>query len=389
MRIKRFEFESTQSRWRLSPVSFSDLTLLVGLSGVGKTRILKSINSLVGVSEGKSRSGIKWSIDFLDDEGRDCTWSGEFERLDEAELVHEQFEFMSDEDGLEKKKARLISEQVIVSGKIVVNRTSDMIAFQGTKMPKLSPHESVVSLFKEEDEIRPVAKSFSRIVYSYRAELVGFDRMFALTNSDRLAKKYRDIEAVKQSSLSALAKLYLADIVDRKVFNEISDRFVGVFPNVEEVSFAKFDKDGAPDFFPSAVYVRIKERGVQDFIAQKDISSGMLRTLSHLAELYLSPPGTVILIDEFENSFGVNCIDAVTEDLLDASSNIQFIITSHHPYIINNVSADFWKVVCRNGSEVNVVDAADLGIGASSHDAFLQLLNSDRYISGISACESK
>jgi len=167
-----------------------------------------------------------------------------------------------------------------------------------------------------------------------------------------------------------------------KLFFEIRDRFLGVFPNVEDVLFASL-KEGETQFLGGLVYVEIKEKGVAEPVPQKDISSGMLRTLAHLAELYLSPSGTVILIDEFENSLGVNCIDAVTEDLLDASSNIQFVITSHHPYIINNVSSDYWKVVCRSGSRVRAVDAKSLGIGVSSHDAFLQLINSEKYIAGI------
>jgi AAA15 family ATPase/GTPase len=56
----------------------------------------------------------------------------------------------------------------------------------------------------------------------------------------------------------------------------------------------------------------------------------MLKTLLHLSELYFSLPGSVILIDEFENSLGVNCLDAVTEDINDSPNQLQFIITSHH-----------------------------------------------------------
>jgi AAA15 family ATPase/GTPase len=59
----------------------------------------------------------------------------------------------------------------------------------------------------------------------------------------------------------------------------------------------------------------------------------MFKTLMYIAEIYLSPEGAVVLIDEFENSLGSNCIDAVT-DILTERQDLQFIITSHHPYII-------------------------------------------------------
>lgn len=95
-------------------------------------------------------------------------------------------------------------------------------------------------------------------------------------------------------------------------------------------------------------FIYIKEKGVSHWIHQGQISSGMLKTLLHISELYLSTQDTVILIDEFENSLGINCIDVVTELLLE-NRNMQFIITSHHPYIINNIPMEYWKIVTRRG----------------------------------------
>lgn len=388
MRIKSFEFESTQKGWDLKPIAFSDLTLLVGLSGVGKTRILKSLASLVNVSEGKSLPGSRWCIEFNDENDRACVWSGEFERMEDWEELSEEFAMVSEDDEEAKKKARIIKEHLRVDGRNVISRENDLIQLVGEKVPKLSPHESALSLFKEEDEIKPIAKSFQRIVFSDRTEQSGFTRMFAAVNSEKLLKKFSEIESVKQSSHPALTKLFLAYSIKDNIFSEIRSRFIGVFPNVEDVSFGSFNDDDGPAFFNNISFVQLKESGVTQLIPQKDISSGMMRTLSHLAELYLSPSGTIILIDEFENSLGVNCIDAVTEDLLDTSSNIQFIITSHHPYIINNVSSDYWKVVSRSGSSIFAVDAGEIGIGRSSHDAFLQLLNSEQYMRGTSISEA-
>nr|WP_293102352.1 hypothetical protein [Okeania sp. SIO2F4] len=53
-----------------------------------------------------------------------------------------------------------------------------------------------------------------------------------------------------------------------------------------------------------------------NWILSPHISSGMLKTLMYISELYLSPEGSVILIDEFENSLGVNCLDSVTDLIL-------------------------------------------------------------------------
>lgn len=387
MRIANFQFENTQKKWRLLPTDFSDLTLLVGVSGVGKTRVLKAIGSLIGVSDGKSSAGHKWSIVFIDESQRHCVWAGEFERLEDEASIPEQFEFASAmDDGPEKKKARIVFELLTVDGKELVRRDIDQLLLKGVKMPKLSPHESAVSLFKEEDDLKPIHESFQRIVFSDRTGMDGFFRSFAILHPDRYVKKHQDIDSIRAAALPGLAKLYLAHKIGSPVFDEIKSRLISVFPSLEDLSFGIFEGSDRM-FFAGSPYVQIKERDVDGYVEQADISSGMLRTIAHLSELFLSPPGTVILIDEFENSLGVNCIDAVTEDLLDSTANIQFIITSHHPYIINNIDASYWKVICRRGSVVKAIDAREMGIGRSSHDAFLQLMNSERYIQGIACAE--
>ena len=103
------------------------------------------------------------------------------------------------------------------------------------------------------------------------------------------------------------------------------------------------------------------------------MSSGMLRTLIHISEIYLSTPGTVILIDEFENSLGINCIDILTDDLIHENKTLQFIATSHHPYIINNIPYEYWKIVTRKGGHINIRNASDYSLGKSKQEAFLQL----------------
>lgn len=103
----------------------------------------------------------------------------------------------------------------------------------------------------------------------------------------------------------------------------------------------------------------------------------------HIAELYLCADHTVILIDEFENSLGINCINQVTQSILESGRNLQFIITSHHPYIINDMNFSHWKIVTRKGSIVTAIDAEKFGIGKSKHQAFTQLANLTAYSEGI------
>lgn len=91
----------------------------------------------------------------------------------------------------------------------------------------------------------------------------------------------------------------------------------------------------------------------------------------------------MILIDEFENSLGVNCIDEITNNLLNYKRNLQFIITSHHPYIINNIHYNNWKLVTRKGGVVLAQEINKYHLGKSKHEAFIQLINLEEYTTGI------
>ena len=140
-----------------------------------------------------------------------------------------------------------------------------------------------------------------------------------------------------------------------------------------------------PQYLFEIVVVKIKEKSVLNWIEGSNLSSGMWKTLEHIAEIYLCADNSAILIDEFENSLGINCIDEITHQILASERNLQFIITSHHPYIINNIDYHYWKLVTRNGSVVQAEDATKYGIGRSKHEAFTQLINLDAYAEGIAS----
>lgn len=122
---------------------------------------------------------------------------------------------------------------------------------------------------------------------------------------------------------------------------------------------------------------------------EHDLSSGMRRTLMHFARLALWPDGTLILVDEFENSLGANCIDAVAQQLLGSRRRLQFIITSHHPYIINAIPKGRWKIIARDKGRIKNFAPDELGLDDSSrHESFLQLINTEVFKFGTLPDES-
>jgi hypothetical protein len=204
-----------------------------------------------------------------------------------------------------------------------------------------------------------------------------------ITKAELLVKQYDTIEKIKESNLEILIKIFLASsVADNRLFESIKRRYINIFPQVEDIKFVLSD---LTDFSSLVNYllVQFKEKGVDEWIID-GISSGMHRSFMQIGELYLCSEGSILLIDEFENSLGVNCIDELTNDILNSERDIQFILTSHHPYIINNIPYRNWKIVTRKGGNVFIKDAADYKIGVSSkHDAFMQLLQLDEFANGI------
>ena len=383
MRITSFEYKDHAIEWTLENIDFNSLTLLVGASGVGKTRILKAILHLKKIALGASLNGLEWKVKFVAN-NQNCEWSGCFENKGFlSEII-----FYDPDKTDDKDKSNIEFERLYVDDKLVIERNLEGINFNGVKTVKLSQKESAISLLKEEDNVNFIYKEFSKIVFDDGSqEKNNILNFIVFDNDEPLSKcsKYTDLDSIRNSDESLKTKLYLAYKNVPKKFREIQDSFIDVFPYVEGLRIDPIEKsdERMPRFFKEMPLIQIKETGVNNWIDERKLSSGMYRTLMLISELHLCADGTIILIDEFENSLGINCIDDVTRNIATYSGELQFIITSHHPYIINNISIDNWKVITRKAGVVKNYNASELNLGKSKHEAFTQLINLDKYLRGI------
>jgi len=107
-----------------------------------------------------------------------------------------------------------------------------------------------------------------------------------------------------------------------------------------------------------------------------------MKVLLRLTELHLSAQNSVILMDEIENSLGPNCLPALVDLFLVERRDLQFILTSHHPYVLNNIDHSHWKILTRDGSVVTAHDASEFHIGESYQKAYIELINHPAYETG-------
>lgn len=240
----------------------------------------------------------------------------------------------------------------------------------------MDANKSAISLLKEEELISPVLNAF-RKVQILNSNISGLTITPSINEKRKSHLGIREIK--NEKGLSPIEKLFLLKVNKLQEFDDIFDNFKVIFPLIEDVDFAIgsfFNEVACP-------ILKMKEKGVKSWIFQPDISSGMLRTLSQITMLTLADAGDVFLIDEFENGLGVNCINQLAEMIMYPMEDVQVIMTSHHPYIINTIPFECWKIVTRSASDVAIHTPAEFNIGKRSrHEAFMQLIQTSAYKNG-------
>jgi predicted ATPase len=387
MKIQSFAYKNTFQGWGFDKIDFFDLTLLVGVSGVGKTQILQALRDLKQIANGKAINGVEWDIVLTTKDPNRYRWQGQFEKITEKDTISESLRDLLGQEQVLKPK--LFNESIHLNDdkKPILVRKNKQIIFYGQAMPKLSLEESCVHLFREEEIINPLYDAFMKIIFRDHA------RMDKSTRAQKPVSQqiYKNLNMIRDSSLDTMSKLGVVYELFPAVFKQILSNFTDIFPQIEDIKLEIFEVF-KPKHVLSEAWVAtffFKEKNVEQWIPEHRMSLGMLRTFLHIAEIFLCGDGTIILIDDFENSLGVNCINVLTEDLVFENKRIQFIVTSHHPYIINKIPYEFWKIVTRRGGQIVTYDAKTFDLGDSRQERFMNLINLPQYRQGLADAEIK
>ncbi len=387
MSITKFSYEEKQSGWKLNEVSFVDFNLLVGKSGVGKTKILDALYFVCrfGTSvEWGTLNDFSWEIQL--EIGIDTyTWKGQKSSARSN---------LKDANGTATRPHHVSLTETIIKNQneVLVSRDQDTFIFKGEELPRLTKASSAISLLEAEDSIQPIYKVLKGFYFRERWEKVYFsidsgvelpmpDEEFKnrwLGNCPTLGSMREDPDDPK------LYRAYMLQEYYRTEFDQVKALFQEMFPQVIDIrlgALGEFSDALPPQYSRQDVLVLgIREEGIEKWILERRLSEGMLRVLNYLFEITLAPSDSVIVIDEVENSLGINCLPQLIEYFL-RRADLQFILTSHHPYVINNIPVKYWKLVTRKGSEVTVKNASELPAlsSVSSLEKFTQLMNLEEY----------
>jgi Fe-S cluster assembly ATPase SufC len=382
MKIEKLSFHNHVTGWQLTPTEFDSINLLVGVSGVGKTQILEAVRSLQKIIFWSMfnyiyiLNGVEWDIKFSIAPDAHYHWQGIFSTVDRNQYTANEID-----QTMDGRRPPIEMEELYLNDKLIVSRDSDSMEFNEKEMPKFSPADSLITILRFEDEISPVFKAWQLITDSQAQRPERFtgssmpDQIEGLSLSD-----------IRNKNITLVDRLALLQINHNQIFEQIKSDFIEVFPQIQDFAISRRDSRNEWSEKLSPVFsLKLKETAVDEWITQSFISIGMLKTLAHITEIYLLAESSILLIDEFENSLGINCVSIISE-LLNKRRDVQFILTGHHPYIINKIPMKHWKIITRKGSLVTAHNATDYEeLSGSKHQAFTQLINLSDYTTGIQA----
>jgi len=363
VKIQWIEFENLKTGLKIERIYFNeDITLLVGLSGVGKTQILNAVEYSLKLAVDKDiilhpyRVGIGL---FIDNDRYE--WFYEIGESGKDDLI-------INEEG----RYEFLSEKLLCDGEIIFERKDGKVSVIGyDKVPQPKKDESLILQYSEDLNFEKLISGIRKL-YSVEMELAvrggikseHFSRLKAMA-ADTI-ENGENVQFKIFSHLPVAIKLYIA----KKYYYDL---YIKIFDAVKELFIEIEDIDVEEDSIREIYLVSIQVYGKK--LLQHDISNGMLKTIYYIVELFTMPEDSLVLIDEFENGLGVNCIDLLSELMFSERKNLQYIITSHHPKIINAVDKDKWRIIDRSNWIVNNSDSLDYGIGNSQHDAYFNLIN--------------
>ena len=364
VKLKWIEFENLRTGLKIERVVFNDdITLLVGLSGVGKTQILNAIEYSLKLAVNKNLRLEPYNTTLCFQIGEEVyVWSYRIQQ-DHTEDIFESKEI---------KYFFAYEKLQNIKGDILMQRTSDTIQVTGyDKVPTPKKDESLLVQYSEDAFVKPIISEMLKL-YPIEIEM---DVRGAIAQESFNMFKAKIKESFKEnekqpfekfSHLPVPLKIYITKEYYPQMYAQIFSAVKELFMEINSIDIVE---DPDREIYMVAIDVYGKR------LLQHEISNGMLKTIYYIVELITMSKNSLVLIDEFENGLGVNCIDVLAELLLGERRDLQFVITSHHPKIINQISNKKWKIIERDIAMVKNFTAEEYVIMHSQHDAYFNLIN--------------
>lgn len=375
MYIEWLEYDNKTTGQRINHINFRRMNLLVGKSAAGKTKILKVISNIFRIAvDGVSLSEqvhIKLGFRVHSIRRRKDSSSKE---PDERSYVWELCTSAEQIDIEKEKPANVIKKETLYEGErsIFIRQRDRLTVMEGYKdIPRISLDKSVIWQFGRNEPLMMIQRNMESAVslYEQKVALNPILGNFLVELEKRLGNRI----ANSQWSLNSLhgpigVVIYVMHKYDTPKYDAFLDDLQTIFPEIENIDMCPSESN--EKFWQLCIVADGKT------IMQEDISDGMLKTIYILSVMHFCEPDSVLLYDELENSLGPNCLDKVVDCILahEIEAHTQFILTSHHPYIISNFPTENWIIISQQNGVISSQRAADIGIGKTKRDSFFEYM---------------
>lgn len=382
MKIKWLEFENLTTGLKINRIDFYDnLTVMVGLSGAGKTQILEAITTICSLatenaSYRQDKLQLNASMCFNIDD-KLYTWkiktnckpdvsANNSDDLMIYPLYLRSFDFTKN------IKETIIYEELICDGEKIFNRDEKNTYFKGyNELPNSNGDVSLIYQYHTHDYLKSVHSHLNKLYdfYAYTNVELLSERLnkLSLYKEELKNTKYETYVNSFPHNLPLTAKLLLLKETNESIYKKMLNTYQEVFPEINDFKIDK--KIDNSDVY--TIFFETKNASI-DF---QDISSGMRKTFMFLFDVFTISSDYVFLIDEIENGLGINCINEVYSYVYRFRNDLQFIITSHHPYIINNIKPSQCKIINRIDNVISSYSAQELNLTNEYYSFFDVILN--------------
>ena len=323
--LKSIKFQINAYResdpWFLEKTEFGNFNLVAGVNSTGKSRMISIIN---GLARFIRNNGLKYL----------GTWNATFE-FDNDTYEYSVYSNLGNE----------LTESLLVNGNLLLEREGNHAKLFSETLNEFEnfnpPGDSLLLHFRRDQVAYPYLEKLN----NWATGVKFFE--FGHLHSYQFNTQYS--EGRESISIENIAQILVDEVSDAGIKNIIS--------NFNQLGYEIEALKG--EYVADTPKILIKERGFTNFIEQRVMSQGMIRSLALLIFIeYIKESGkySLVLIDDLAEGMDFKRATLLGKYLNDCiDSSLQFISTSNHDYFLNQTNIENWIILHRDGITVEPI----------------------------------